>query len=202
MPVHHDKPVLLVRLHQLRQRFRVKLVIAQVQRRVDRLERLKVNVHFPLLPLVRDHRAGVHDEPVRGHFRVELETLLGRGDGAQDRLSVHPGFNVRGRPVLGLEHRLGLADLRLWRQDEADHGRPVAFCFVQHFDKLSEAWWSSVGRGREREVRGRGGVGSGGPKDSFGCGERRPTPDIRTRFIFHSLTSWSARSCASAIASD
>jgi len=136
VPVHHDKPVLLVRLHQLRQRFRVKLVIAQVQRRVDRLERLKVNVHFPLLPLVRDHRPGVHDEPVRGHFRVQLETLLGRGDGPQDRLSVHPGFNVRGRPVLGLEHRLGLADLRLWRQDEADHGRPVAFCLVQHFDKL------------------------------------------------------------------
>jgi len=45
-----------------RESFRVELIVAQVERRVDRLERLEVDVDLFLLPLVGDNGAAVDDQ--------------------------------------------------------------------------------------------------------------------------------------------
>ena len=52
--VHHDEAELVVGLEQLLQRLGVELVVAQVERGVDRLEGLKVDVH-----LIRGGKLGV-----------------------------------------------------------------------------------------------------------------------------------------------
>ena len=52
-----DRPVVVG--EQGGEGLRVKLVVAEVEGRVDRLERLKVDVDFFLLPLVRDDGAAV-----------------------------------------------------------------------------------------------------------------------------------------------
>lgn len=62
--IHDDEAKLAVVRQQGLQRLRVELVVAEVQRRVDRLERLKVNVHLLLLALVRHDRAAVHHKTV------------------------------------------------------------------------------------------------------------------------------------------
>lgn len=52
----------------------VELVVAQVERRVDGLERLEIQVHPLLLTLVRYDRPAVDHQAVRGHSRVESDT--------------------------------------------------------------------------------------------------------------------------------
>ena len=49
----------------------VELVVAQVERRVDGLERLEVEVHPLLLSLVGHDSPAVDHQPVRGHSGVE-----------------------------------------------------------------------------------------------------------------------------------
>ena len=50
--VHDDEPESVVVGEQRRQRLSVELVVAQVQRRVDRLERLEVDVHLETLTIL------------------------------------------------------------------------------------------------------------------------------------------------------
>lgn len=114
MPVHHNEPVPLIRLHQLTESLGVELVIAQVERCIDWFERLKVDVHLLFLALVRDDRPRVDDQAIRWDLGVQLQTLLGRRDCSQHRLTVHARLDVRRRAVLGLEHGLCLGDLRFW----------------------------------------------------------------------------------------
>jgi hypothetical protein len=47
--VHDDEAKLLVRLEQLAQRLRVELVVAKIQRGVDGLEGLEINIDLALL---------------------------------------------------------------------------------------------------------------------------------------------------------
>ena len=54
----------------------MKFVVAEIQRSVDRLEGLKVDVDFLLLALVRHDCAAVDDQAVWGHLGVELEAVL------------------------------------------------------------------------------------------------------------------------------
>mmetsp|Transcript_30137 Transcript_30137/g.49809 ORF Transcript_30137/g.49809 Transcript_30137/m.49809 type:complete len:431 (+) Transcript_30137:808-2100(+) len=75
--VHHDEPELVVVLQQLVQRLRVELVVAQVQRGVDRPEGLEVVDHALLLALVGHHRAAVDHQPVWRNSVIQLEPLLG-----------------------------------------------------------------------------------------------------------------------------
>ena len=89
----------------------VKFVVAEVQRGVDGLEGLKVDVDFLLLALVRDDRAAVDDQSVRGHLGVELEAVLHGGDGAQHGQPVHSTFDVGGSAVLIGQHLADATDL-------------------------------------------------------------------------------------------
>ena len=82
----------------------MKLVVAKVERRVDWLEGLKVDVDLLLLSLFCDDGAAVDDQAVDGHFGVELEPVLDGGDGAQHGQPVHPGLDVRRRAVLVRQH--------------------------------------------------------------------------------------------------
>ncbi len=51
IPIHNDEAELLIRLKELAQCLGVKFVIAQVQRGIDGLERLKIDIDSPLFPL-------------------------------------------------------------------------------------------------------------------------------------------------------
>ena len=53
--VHDDEPERLVIHEQLIQGLGVELVVAQVEGRIDGLERLEVDIHAPLLALVGHH---------------------------------------------------------------------------------------------------------------------------------------------------
>ena len=59
--VHHNEPKSVIVGEECSEGFRVELVITEVQRGVDRLERLKVNVHFLLFTLLSDDGAAVDD---------------------------------------------------------------------------------------------------------------------------------------------
>jgi hypothetical protein len=92
--VHDDEAKLLVRLEQLAQGLGMELVVAEVQRRVDGLEGLEVDVDPALLALCGDDFTAVDDQAIRGDLGVELETLLGRGDGREDGQAVDTGLDV------------------------------------------------------------------------------------------------------------
>lgn len=109
--VHDDEPKPGVGLEKLRERFGVELVVAEVEGpgewirihnegcflldvRVDGLVRLKIKRNFLFLAFVSEDRADEEHEAVGGHSVVELEPLLGAGDGCQDGETVDSGFNV------------------------------------------------------------------------------------------------------------
>ena len=64
-----SRRALAVGLQQLVEGLRVELVVAQVERGVDGLERLEVYVELLLLAVVRQHRPGVDDQAVRRHLQ-------------------------------------------------------------------------------------------------------------------------------------
>ncbi len=57
-------------------RFALEFVVASVQRRVDRLERLKVDVQLLRLVLRGDDSAAEQNQSVRRQLRVKLQALL------------------------------------------------------------------------------------------------------------------------------
>ena len=89
----------------------MELVVAKVERCVDGFEGLEVDVDLLLLALVRDDRAAVDDQSVRGHLGVELEAVLHGGDGAQHGQAVHSTFDVGGSSVLIGQHLADATDL-------------------------------------------------------------------------------------------
>ena len=73
----------------------MKLVVAKVEGGVDWAERLEVDVDLSLLAFGGQDFTTVDDESVWWYLIVELQALLGRGNGGQDGLSVHAGLDVR-----------------------------------------------------------------------------------------------------------
>ena len=101
--------------------------------------RLEVEGNFLFLALVREDGADEQHQTVRRHPVVELETLLGGGDGGEHGETIDPGFDVRGRSVLLRQHgrdtgnlilqpkvsdRMGILAqfMHLGRDDKRDHG--------------------------------------------------------------------------------
>jgi hypothetical protein len=103
VPIHHNETELILVLQQLAQRLqpasgawkiliiyknpgaqalgqrtnlRVKLVIAQVQRRINRSEGLKVNVNLLLLAVIRQDFTAENNEAVGGASVVQFQSLL------------------------------------------------------------------------------------------------------------------------------
>ena len=81
IPVHDDEAKLLVGFKQFAQGLGVEFVIAQVERRVDRFERLEIDVDLPLLAFGGDDFAAVDDQSIWRDFVVKLQALLGGRDG-------------------------------------------------------------------------------------------------------------------------
>ena len=98
--VHDDEAKLLVRLQQLAQRLGVELVVAEVERGVDGLEGLEVDVDLALLAFCGDDFTAVDDEAIGRDLRVQLETLLGGGNGREDGETVDAGLDVGGRALM------------------------------------------------------------------------------------------------------
>ena len=94
--VHDDEAELLVGLEQLAEGLGVELVVAEVERGVDGLEGLEVDVDLALLSFGGDDFAAVDDEAVGGHLVVELEALLGGSNGGQHGLAIDAGLDVGG----------------------------------------------------------------------------------------------------------
>jgi len=94
--VHDNETELLVRLQQLTQRLGVELVVTKIERGVDGLEGLKVDVNLPLLSFRGDNFTTVNNQSIRGNLVVQLETLLGGGNGRQNGESVHSRLDVGG----------------------------------------------------------------------------------------------------------
>ena len=63
----------------------VEFVVAQIQRSVNRLERLEVNIHFLFFIFGSQNGAAVNHKTIWWHFRIKLQFLLCRDDGGQDR---------------------------------------------------------------------------------------------------------------------
>ena len=66
----------------------MKLVVTQIQRSIDGLERLKINVDLPFLSLGGNDFTTINDEAIRRHLVVQLQTLLSGCDCRQHRLTV------------------------------------------------------------------------------------------------------------------
>ncbi|KAI6766521.1 hypothetical protein HG531_011743 [Fusarium graminearum] len=94
--IHDDETELLVGLEQLSQGLSVELVVAQVKGGVDGLEGLEIDVDLSLLSFLGQDFTTVDDQAVRGDLVVQLKTLLGRGNGGQDGLSVDSRLDVGG----------------------------------------------------------------------------------------------------------
>jgi hypothetical protein len=74
----------------------MEFVVAKVQRGVDGLEGLKVDVDPALLAFCGDNFTAVDDEAIGGDLGVELEALLGGGNGGEDGETVDAGLDVGG----------------------------------------------------------------------------------------------------------
>ena len=81
--------------------------------RVNRLVRLEVKRHLLFLPFIRQDRTDEEHETVWWYAVVQLETLLGTGDGSKDRQAIDTRLDVRGSPVLLRQHRGNTRDLVL-----------------------------------------------------------------------------------------
>ena len=55
----------------------MELVVTEVERGVDRLERFKVDVNLALLAFLGDNFTTVDHQTIRRNFVVQLQTLLG-----------------------------------------------------------------------------------------------------------------------------
>ena len=77
----------------------MEFIVTEVERSVDGLEGLKVDIDPPLLSFRSDDLTTVHDQTIGWNFGVELEALLGRGDGRENRQSVNSRLDVRGRSL-------------------------------------------------------------------------------------------------------
>lgn len=93
--VHDDETELLVILEELRESLSVELVVAQVEGGVDWAERLEVDVDLSLFAFGGQDFTTVDDESIWWDLVVELQALLGRGNGGEDGLSIDAGLDVR-----------------------------------------------------------------------------------------------------------
>lgn len=59
----------------------MELVITKIERGVDGLERLEVDVNLSFLSFGCDDFTAVDDQSIRRHLVVKFQTLLGGGDG-------------------------------------------------------------------------------------------------------------------------
>lgn len=74
----------------------MEFVVTEVERGVDRLEGLEINVDLSLLALGCEDFSAVDNQSIGGDLIVEFESLLGRGNGREDGLTIDTRFDIRG----------------------------------------------------------------------------------------------------------
>lgn len=94
--IHNNETKLLVGLEQLGQGLGVELVVTEVQRRVDGLEGLEVDVDLSLLAFRGQDFTAVNNQAIGRDLVVQLESLLGGGNGRENGLSVDTRLDVGG----------------------------------------------------------------------------------------------------------
>ena len=114
----------------------MKFIVTQIEGGVDRLEGLKINIYALFLAFVGDYCAAVNDEAVLGALVIELEALLRRSDGAENRKTVDARFDVGRRAVLVRKHFLDPTDLVAGWDNEGDHRRPISPRGLQILNQL------------------------------------------------------------------
>lgn len=72
----------------------MEFIVTKVERGIDGLERFEIDVDLSLFSFGGDDFTAVDDEAVGRDFVVKLETLLGGGNGGQNRETVDTGFDV------------------------------------------------------------------------------------------------------------
>mmetsp|Transcript_41110 Transcript_41110/g.98052 ORF Transcript_41110/g.98052 Transcript_41110/m.98052 type:complete len:240 (+) Transcript_41110:743-1462(+) len=82
--IHDQESELVVILHELRQRLRVKLAVTQIHRGVDWLERLKIDGQLLFFVVLCQNLATEDDEAIRRGAVILLQTLLCGCDCGQD----------------------------------------------------------------------------------------------------------------------
>jgi len=82
----------------------VKLVVTEVQRGVDWLERLEINVDFSFFALGCQDFTAIDDKAVRWNLAVEFEPLLSGGNGGEDAKTVDARLDVGGSTELFSQH--------------------------------------------------------------------------------------------------
>lgn len=97
--VHDNETELLIGLKELAQSLGVELVVAKIERGVDRLEGFKVNINLALLSFRRDDFTAVDNQSIRRNLVVQLQTLLRGCNGRQDGKTIHSRLDV-GRGAL------------------------------------------------------------------------------------------------------
>lgn len=59
----------------------MKLVVTKIEGGIDGLEGFEIDVNLPLFSFRGDDFTTVDDESIRGHLVVQLQSLLGGGNG-------------------------------------------------------------------------------------------------------------------------
>ena len=72
----------------------MKFIVAEVERRIDWLEGLEVNVDLPFFAFCGDDFTAVDNQPIGRDLVIKLKPLLSRGNCRQDRESVDTRFDV------------------------------------------------------------------------------------------------------------
>ena len=84
----------------------MKLVVAKVQGGINRLERLEIDVDLSFLALRGQDFTTIYDQAIRRNLVIELQPLLGRGDGRKNGLPIDSGFDVRCRTLRRHQQRV------------------------------------------------------------------------------------------------
>ena len=72
----------------------MEFIVAEIEGGIDGFEWFKVDVDLSFFPLRSDDFSAVDDKAIGRDLIVELQALLGGGDGRQDRETIDPGLDV------------------------------------------------------------------------------------------------------------
>ena len=101
----------------------MEFIVAKVEGGIDRLERFEVDIDLSFLALRSQNFTTVDHQAIRRDFVIELQSLLRRGDGRQDGLTIDARFDV-GRSSLRKDQQ-GLA-----REKRTEHTYSSANIFA------------------------------------------------------------------------
>ena len=106
----------------------MELVVAKVEGGVDWLEGLEIDVDLSFLALGSENFPTVDDQSIGGDLVVQFESLLGRGNGREDGLTIDSGLDIRGRTLhevcqRGKREKKGMQHARILQPTSLPRGK-------------------------------------------------------------------------------